>query len=158
MAEAFPLFSSLLKQWRTYKNLSQLHLANLCGVSQRHLSFLETGRANPSKGMVLALAQSLDIPLREQNSLLRSAGFSEVYTIGNLDADSHRVFRAAIEATLNQQEPYPAIVLDGRWNMVMANNGALNFFGIFINPLEALVEIGSPEDFRDGLSMITLAR
>ena len=74
MAEATPIFATLLKQWRQHRHVSQLDLALEAGVSQRHISFLENGRANPSQAMVLALADSLDMPLRERNSLLRSAG------------------------------------------------------------------------------------
>lgn len=148
MAEAAPLFSTLLKQWRTHRHVSQLDLATMAGVSQRHVSFLETGRANPSKPMVLALANSLNIPLREQNSMLQSAGFNAMFSEGDLDAHSHRVFKEALHATLQHQEPYPAMVLDGQWNMVMANEAALRFFNVFANPFEALAAIGSPTEFQ----------
>ena len=148
MAEALPLFSSLLKQWRQHRHISQLSLAMIAGVSQRHVSFLETGRANPSKPMVLALANSLDVPLREQNSLLRSAGFSAVYAEGSLDAKSHQIFKTALDATLKQQEPFPAIVLDGQWNLLMANEAAMKFFTLFVDPFKALVDIGNPQEFQ----------
>ncbi len=148
MAEPTPIFATLLKQWRQHRHVSQLELATIAGVSQRHVSFLETGRANPSKPMVLALAHSLDIPLREQNSLLQSAGFSAAFTEGKLDEDSHAVFRKALEQTLAHQEPYPAMVLDGQWNLIMANDAAMNFFGLFIDPFAALAEIGSPSEFQ----------
>ena len=148
MAEATPIFATMLKQWRQHRHISQLDLANRAGVSQRHVSFLETGRANPSRPMVLALANSLDIPLREQNSLLQSAGFSAAFAEGNLDGESHRVFRDALDQTLKHAEPYPALVLDGRWNMVMANNAALTFFGQFADPFAALVEMGNPAEFQ----------
>ena len=148
MAEAAPLFPTLLKQWRAHRHISQLDLANMAGVSQRHVSFLETGRANPSKPMVLALAHSLDIPLREQNSLLQSAGFSAMFSEGDLDDQSHRVFREALDATLKHQEPYPAMVLDGSWNLVMTNEAALRFFGLFTDPFAALEAIGSPTEFQ----------
>ncbi|MEM9621615.1 MAG: helix-turn-helix transcriptional regulator [Pseudomonadota bacterium] len=148
MAEPTPIFATLLKQWRQHRHVSQLELATIAGVSQRHVSFLETGRANPSKPMVLALAHSLDIPLREQNSLLQSAGFSAAFDEGNLDAESHRLFRTALEKTLQHQEPYPAMVLDGKWNLLMANDAALRFFGLFVDPFAALNEIGAPEEFQ----------
>ena len=148
MAEALPMFASLLKQWRQHRHISQLDLALQAGVSQRHVSFLETGRANPSRPMVLALASSLDIPLREQNSLLQSAGFSPAFTSGNLDEASHSLFRHALQQTLDHAEPYPAIVLDGNWNMAMANQAALRFFSIFIDPLEALQDMGNPSHFQ----------
>ncbi|MEM7099349.1 MAG: helix-turn-helix transcriptional regulator [Pseudomonadota bacterium] len=148
MAEAAPLFSTLLKQWRSHRHVSQLDLAMMAGVSQRHVSFLETGRANPSKPMVLALAHSLDIPLREQNSLLQSAGFNAMFQEGDLDAETHRVFRDALDATLKHQEPYPAMVLDGQWNLVMANEAALKFFNLFVDPFAALENMGSPTEFQ----------
>jgi len=142
------MFATLLKQWRHHRHVSQLDLAIEAGVSQRHLSFLETGRANPSRPMVLALAHSLDLPLRERNSLLRSAGFGAAFSEGNLDAESYRVFREALQQTLDHAEPFPALVVDGRWNMVMANAGALRFFNLFIDPFTALADIGNPERFQ----------
>lgn len=148
MSEAVPMFASLLKQWRVYRHVSQLTLANMAGVSQRHISFLETGRANPSRPMVLALANSLDIPLRERNSLLQSAGFAAAFEEGNLDEEAYRVFREALQQNLQHQEPYPALVLDGRWNMAMANQAALKFFNLFVDPFAALVEIGNPTEFQ----------
>jgi transcriptional regulator with XRE-family HTH domain len=148
MAEAAPIFATLLKQWRQHRHVSQLQLAMQAGVSQRHVSFLETGRANPSRPMVLALANSLDIPLREQNSLLQSAGFSASFAQGNLDAESYDIFRHALTQTLDHAEPYPALVLDGDWNMVMANQGALKFFSLFVDPFQALQEMGNPENFQ----------
>ena len=148
MAEAIPIFGTMLKQWRQHRHISQLDLALRAGVSQRHVSFLETGRANPSRPMVLALASSLDIPLREQNSLLQSAGFAAAFAEGDLDAASHKVFRDALNQTLEHAEPFPAVVLDGRWNLVMANQGALNFFGQFVDIFAALEAIGSPTEFQ----------
>ena len=148
MAETAPTFGSLLKQWRNYRHISQLDLALETGVSQRHVSFLETGRANPSRAMVLALGNSLDLPLRERNSLLRSAGFGAVFAEGDLDEASHQVFREALQQTLDHAEPYPALVLNGHWNMIMANNAALRFFNLFIDPFAALLAIGNPERFQ----------
>lgn len=148
MAEAIPIFGSLLKQWRAHRNLSQLDLAGRSGVSQRHISFLETGRANPSRPMVLALGSSLDIPLRERNSLLQSAGYAAAFSEGDLNDDTHDLFREALDQSLQHHEPYPAMVLDGRWNMIMANEAALKFFGLFIDPFVALAAIGSPSEFQ----------
>ena len=143
-----PVFANLLKQWRQHRKLSQLGLASLSGVSQRHISFLETGRANPSRPMVLALTTSLDVPLRERNSLLQSAGFAAAFAEGDLDADSHALFREAIDQTLAQQEPYPALVLNGRWNIIMGNASAMRFFGLFIDPFVALEKMGNPAEFQ----------
>ena len=148
MAEVSPIFALLLKQWRKHRSVSQLDLALQAGVSQRHLSFLETGRANPSREMVLALADCLDLPLRERNSLLQSAGFGAVFNEGKLDEQSYQVFNEAIAQTLEHAEPYPAIVLDGQWNMVNANRAALRFFNLFVDPFAALQDMGSPEQFQ----------
>ena len=148
MTDPLPIFSTLLKQWRQHRRLSQLDLASRTGVSQRHLSFLETGRAKPSRPMVLALASGLDIPLRERNSLLQSAGFAAAFAERPLDTEGQRVFRQAIEQTLNHQEPYPAIVLDGNWNLAMANNAALTFFNLFVDPFAALAKLGAPQQFQ----------
>ena len=148
MAEAAPLFSNMLRQWRSHRHVSQLELAHRAGVSQRHVSFLETGRAKPSKPMVLALAHSLDMPLREQNALLQSAGFNAMFAEGQLDAQSHAMFKQALDAILLHQEPYPALILDGQWNLQLANQAALRFFNLFVDPFEALVKMGSPTEFQ----------
>ncbi len=148
MAEATPIFAALLKQWRQHRHVSQLDLALQAGVSQRHVSFLENGRANPSRAMVLTLADSLDLPLRERNSLLRSAGFGAAFSEGRLDSKSHQVFADAVQQILDHAEPYPALVLDGRWNLSSANSAALKFFGHFVDPFAALAAIGNPDRFQ----------
>lgn len=141
-------FGTVLRDWRHHRRLSQLALATQSGISQRHISFLETGRSNPSQPMVLALSESLDIPLRERNALLHSAGYAACYAEQPLDEDAIAVFHGALKATLEHHEPYPAMVLDGRWNMVMANDAALRFFAIFIDPFAALERMGSPTEFQ----------
>jgi len=141
-------FGALLKDWRQHRRISQLDLSSLSGISQRHISFLETGRSRPSRAMVLALSDTLDIPLRERNALLQSAGFAPTYPETPLDGQRTAIFRAALKATLDHHEPYPALVLDGRWNLVMANDGALRFFGQFVDIFAALSEMGSPEEFQ----------
>lgn len=149
MSEAHALeFGDLLKDWRNHRRVSQLSLSAESGISQRHISFLETGRSRPSRAMVLALSDSLDIPLRERNALLQSAGFAAVYSERPLDTEATKVFQAALKATLDHHEPYPALVLDGHWNMVMANEGALRFFGLFVDVFAALEAIGSPSHFQ----------
>jgi len=141
-------FGTLLKDWRQYRRVSQLNLSSLCGVSQRHISFLETGRSRPSRATVLALADSLNVPLREQNALLQSAGFAPAWSEDPLDNQSNELFQSALQAMLDHHEPYPAIVLDGRWNLLMANRGALSFFGQFVDVFDALEAIGSPAEFQ----------
>jgi len=143
-----PEFGHLLRHWRQHRRLSQLALSGRSGISQRHISFLETGRARPSRPTVLALADALDIPLRERNALLQRSGFAAVYGEGALDSRAMSLFREALQLALEHHEPYPALVLDGRWNMIMANQGALRFFGEFVDLGEAMTAIGAPTEFQ----------
>jgi transcriptional regulator with XRE-family HTH domain len=109
----------LLKTWRTKRRLSQLDLALEAGVSTRHLSFLETGRARPSEQMVLHLAEQLDVPLRERNRMLLAAGYAPVYSQRPL----HELgpIKDALDQLLHSHEPFPAIVVDRAWNVIAAN-------------------------------------
>lgn len=111
----------LLRQWRGSCGMSQLDLALAAGVSSRHVSFIETGRAVPSRVMVLRLAETLDVPLRERNALLAAAGFAPVYRERDLQADDLAPIRRALELVLRSHEPYPAFVLDADWNVLLAN-------------------------------------
>ncbi|MET0819969.1 MAG: helix-turn-helix transcriptional regulator [Aeromicrobium sp.] len=113
----------LLRTWRERRHLSQLDLSIEAGVSSRHLSFVETGRSRPSRAMVLQLAATLDVPKREQNQLLVAAGFAPAYAERPLDDPEMGVFRAGIVRLLEAYEPYPCLVVDRGWNMVMANAG-----------------------------------
>ena len=113
----------LLRQWRQRRRLSQLQLAVQAEISSRHLSFIETGRARPSREMLLHLAQRLEIPLRERNRLLLAAGFAPVFGERTLDQPEMAPVRAAVERLLAAHEPYPAAVHDTRWNLVAANRG-----------------------------------
>jgi transcriptional regulator with XRE-family HTH domain len=115
---------SLLRHWRTARRLSQLELALDADVSSRHLSYVETGRSQPSREMVLRLAEALHVPLRERNALLVAAGFAPGYFETSLDAPEMTQMRRAIELILKHQEPYPAFVLDRHWNIRMANQAA----------------------------------
>ncbi len=115
---------ALLKEWRTRRRLSQLDLANAAGISARHLSFVETGRSRPSREMVLHLAEHLDVPLRERNALLMAAGFAPTYHATDLDAPEMEPVRIAIQRVLTGHEPYPAILVDRRWQLVAANSSA----------------------------------
>lgn len=118
----------LLKQWRLRRQLSQLDLALSADVSPRHVSLIETGRSNPSADMVLRLAARLDVPLRDRNQLLLTAGFAPRYTERPLDSNALSVARDAIERVLRAHEPYPAFVLDRRWNIVLMNGATDPFF------------------------------
>ena len=124
-------FGRQLKQWRTVRHMSQLALATEAGISARHLSFLETGRAQPSREMVQLLAGMLDVPLGERNALLVSAGYAPLYGERPLGAPELEPVRRALQFIMRQQEPYPALVLDGQWNIVMRNDGSHRIFEKF---------------------------
>ncbi len=116
--------------WRSKRRVSQLELASEAGVSPRHLSFVETGRSKPSREMVLHLAEHLDVPLRDRNAMLTAAGFAPVYQERPLDAPEMASVRQAIEVILASQEPCPAFVIDGAWNLLEANAGVAAFMGL----------------------------
>jgi transcriptional regulator with XRE-family HTH domain len=111
----------LLREWRQRRRLSQLDLASEAEISTRHLSFLETGRAQPSRDMVLHLAERLDVPLRERNLLLVSAGFAPVFPERPLQDPALEAARKAVDLVLAGHEPYPALAVDRHWQMVAAN-------------------------------------
>jgi transcriptional regulator with XRE-family HTH domain len=115
----------LLRDWRQRRRLSQLHLASEAEVSPRHLSFVETGRSRPSRELVLHLAEHLDIPLRERNALLLAAGYAPTYHETAFDAPEMQPVRDALDKVLSGHEPFPAVVVDRRWNLISANNPAL---------------------------------
>jgi transcriptional regulator with XRE-family HTH domain len=117
-------FGEHLRWWRKRRGLSQLELAGAAGSSQRHLSFLESGRAAPSQQMVLTLAAALNVSLRQQNSLLMSAGYAAIWKEGRLGAPELAQVDRALEHILGQQEPFPAFVVDRHWNLRRANKGA----------------------------------
>jgi transcriptional regulator with XRE-family HTH domain len=127
-------FGTLLKQWRDRRKLSQLDLSLKSEVSQRHISFLESGRAKPSREMILELATALEIPLRQQNLMLTSAGFAPIHTETDLSAPEMTSVRKALDFMLCQQEPCPAIVVDRYWNLLLTNNGATRLLTTFIDP------------------------
>jgi transcriptional regulator with XRE-family HTH domain len=127
----------LLQYWRKTRQLSQLALAIEAEVSPRHICFLETGRAKPSRDMVLLLATVLDVPLRERNALLLSAGFAPMYSEASLDAPELSSVRQALEAILRQQEPYPAIVMDRSWDVIRTNQAADRFLRAFLGDRKA---------------------
>jgi transcriptional regulator with XRE-family HTH domain len=132
-SSATPAFGRQLKQWRTTRRMSQLALATEAGISTRHLSFLETGRAQPSREMVQLLTGMLDVPLGERNALLVSAGYAPMYAERPLGAPELEPVRRALEFILRQQEPYPALVLDRDWNIVMGNGAATRVFAPYKN-------------------------
>jgi len=111
--------------------MSQLTLALDADISTRHLSCLETGRAQPSREMLLRLAEALEIPLRERNTLLQAAGHAPLYRQTSLDAPEMEAACQAVDLLLQQQEPYPAIVIDRYWNTLRMNSGTRHFLGRF---------------------------
>lgn len=129
-----PPFAQLLKGWRERRKCSQLDLALDAGVSQRHLSFLESGRAQPSREMILQLAEVLDVPLRERNQMLNAAGFAPVFSQRTLDNDEMNAVRQALEMMLRHHEPFPALVVNREWNLVMANDAAVRFISLLGDP------------------------
>ena len=114
-------FGSALRRWRTQRGLSQLALALQAEVSARHLSWLETGRAAPSRAMVLRLAEHLSVPLRERNALLTAAGFAPLYPDRPLSDPALAPARAALQRLLDAHEPWPALAVDRHWNLVAHN-------------------------------------
>src|SRR6187399_2622606 len=107
-----------LREWRQRRRMSQLQLACEAEISARHLSFLETGRSTPSREMILHLAEQLQIPARERNVLLITAGYAPIFPERRLDDPALEAARQAVELVLEAQKPYPAFALDRHWNIV----------------------------------------
>ena len=139
-------FGPLLRRWRESRHLSQLDLALDAGVSSRHISFLETGRAAPSREMLLTLSNVLDVPLRERNILLLAAGYAPMYRETDLDDPRMSHVRAALEIILKQHEPHSAFAFDRYWNLVMVNAAYVRFLTLVMGKAPA------------GLSPFTVAK
>jgi transcriptional regulator with XRE-family HTH domain len=114
-------FGEHLRHWRQHRRLSQLDLAQEAEISTRHLSFVETGRSQPSREMVLRLAERLNVPLRERNALLVAAGYAPMYRERALDDPALSAARQAVELILKSHEPYPALAVDRHWNLLAGN-------------------------------------
>lgn len=127
-------FGALLRDVRRTRRLSQLELSLQAEVSQRHLSFLESGKARPSREMVVQLSTTLDLSMRERNRLLHSAGFVGLYPQRTLDANDMAPVRAALDLLLHHQSPYPAIVVDRAWNLVTQNTSMQRLLGVLGDP------------------------
>jgi transcriptional regulator with XRE-family HTH domain len=115
-------FPRLLREWRQRRRLSQLDLALSSGVSQRHVSFLESGRANPSRSMILQLSETLEVPLRDRNEWLAAAGFAPVFKARDLNCPQMRQVMGAVTMMLKAHEPFPALALDRAWNVRRSNS------------------------------------
>lgn len=139
-------FGGRLSAWRRRRGLSQLELAGIAESSQRHVSFLESGRTAPSREMVLRLAGAMDLPLRQQNALLLAAGFAPIWRESDLAAPELAEVKAALAFMLGQQEPFPAVVVDRRWNILDANQGAARLVGFLSDP-----EIQGPANLAESL-------
>jgi len=135
-ARAISIVGDQLRHWRSVRGLSQLELGMRAGVSTRHLSFVESGRANASREMLHVLADALDVPLRERNALLGAAGFAQPYRESELDGADLAAVRRALSSMLDRLDPYPCIVLDRHWNVTLANGGALRMLAALLSPDE----------------------
>jgi len=140
-------FAASLRRWRRHRGLSQLDLAGRTAISQRHLSFMELGRASPSRDMVMRLAAALDVPLRQHNALLISAGFAPVWRQTDLAAPELREVSSALDYMLAQQEPFPAVAVDRHWNLLQSNSGAVRLIEFLVGPLAP----GAPVNLADAL-------
>ena len=134
MIQDRPAVGVLLRDWRQRRRMSQLHLACEAEISQKHLSFVESGRAAPSRDMVLRLAERLDVPLREQNQLLVAAGYAPIFPERPLHDPALRAAREAIDLVLAGHEPHPALAVDRHWRMVAANRCVLPLVGAIADP------------------------
>ncbi|MFI5011947.1 MAG: helix-turn-helix domain-containing protein [Hyphomicrobiales bacterium] len=140
-------FAARLRWWREHRGFSQLALAGRTDISQRHLSFLELGRASPSRRMVDRLATALDIPLRQHNALLLTAGFAPEWRQRDLAAPDLAEVASALDYMLARQEPYPAVVVDRHWNLLKSNAGAVRLVEFLVGPIAP----GTPINLADAL-------
>lgn len=134
MAHAETRVGQQIRAWRQTRGLSQFELASRAGFSVRHVSFIETGRSQPSREAMLALGEVLDLPFREQNRLLEAAGFARVFRETSLTADEMRHMRGMLQLILDRHMPYAAIAVDRHWNCLMSNRAAMQFFAPLVAP------------------------
>jgi transcriptional regulator with XRE-family HTH domain len=155
------VFGQLLKAWRERRGFSQLDLALAARTTQRHLSFIESGRATPSREMILRVSGTMDIPLRQQNALLLAAGYAPAWAQRDLSAPDLAMVDKALDYMLGQHEPYPAFVADRRWNLLRANRGAATLTEFLLGPpspeppsepVNLAIALMSPESLRPFIS------
>ena len=145
---------SLLKQWRQRRRMSQLDLASDAEISTRHLSFVENGRSQPSRQMILLLSSAMEIPLRERNVLLQAGGFAPVYRETHLDGPEMAQVQRALDFLLTQAEPYGAAVVDRQWNVLRYNRPMATFMNLFLGegrvtePFNIMEATFDPDGFR----------
>jgi transcriptional regulator with XRE-family HTH domain len=142
LASATAGFGEHLRAWRQRRRLSQLELAGAADISTRHLSFVETGRATPSREMVLRLTARLEVPLRERNAFLVAAGYAPMYRESRLDDPALVAANRTVELILRSHEPFPALAIDRHWNMVAANRMVTHLLtGVDASLLQAPVNV-----------------
>src|SRR5262249_15658917 len=140
-------FGGLVRQWRARRRLSQLELAVEAEISARHLGFLELGRARPSVEMVQRISRALDLALRDHNALLIAAGYAPRFSENGLEATGLGKGGRALDFMVGQEEPYPALVLDRHWNVLMVNEATKRVQGHFLDS-EAVAELGRQNAMR----------
>jgi transcriptional regulator with XRE-family HTH domain len=136
-------FGAMLKHWRKVRRFSQMELALTANVSTRHLSFIETGRAQPGYDLILRLADVLELPLRQTNALLMAAGYAPRYTVWSMDDDQTGMVRAALERMLAQHEPYPALVTMRNYDLIMTNTGTRRLIAWLTDGDDLLARFGN---------------
>jgi transcriptional regulator with XRE-family HTH domain len=157
MGSAAAGFNELFREWRQFRRVSQLELALAANVSQRHVSWLETGRSRPSRDMVLRLAEALDIPLRARNALLLAAGFAATYNESSMEDPVMAPVEHALRQVLSHHEPLPAFVVDRAWNVRMDNSAGRLLLSVAGDPESLIAELGesgSPGEVN--LALLTL--
>jgi transcriptional regulator with XRE-family HTH domain len=139
-------FGDLVRHWRRVRGMSQLDLAAAAATTPRYMSFVETGRSQPSRDMVQRLAGAMDVPLRDRNGLLVAAGYAPIYLHHDVDHPAFEPVMSALARLLDQHEPYPAVVMDRRWDIVRVNAGAARLFG----------ELAAPDPIPDPANVLRL--
>jgi transcriptional regulator with XRE-family HTH domain len=143
------LFTQECRKWRQFRKLSQLDLALEANISQRHLSYLETGRSRPSRDMVIQLCHAMDIPLRERNGLLQAAGYSALYKESGLDEPTMEPVMKAVKRVLDHHNPLPAIVVDRFWDVQMTNTSADRLLAL----IGSMSDVFSPDSLQRKLNI-----
>ena len=130
---AIPHLGELLREWRAVRGRSQLELSTDTGISQRQISFIESGRSVPGRATLISISTALQIPLRDRNDLFLSAGYAPAYSVADWSSEDMTAIRQALQRMLTQHEPYPAFVMDRHWNVLFTNTAAPRFFSNFVN-------------------------
>ena len=150
-------FGRYMKQWRRQRGLSQLDLAGIADISQRHLSFLETGRSRPREDVIHKVAEALQVPLRDRNILLEAAGLAPAYPEISLSDEAAAPFFAAIRQMIESHEPYPAYVINRWWELVDANEAGRRFFPHGDGPIDLVDAFLRPGPTRDTIVNFSVA-